>query len=314
MIYFFGICIALLLFFSVLIQNMQAKGKKAAGELMARTVTFWWMLSLFAVALISPTWVFCLLLLACSLLSLAEYYSLVFPAEKSLVKIICAPIYLILGLGCIANFAFLYTAKVEYFFVLSTVLTGIVLPMFYVLKNRMDDFAKTLPSLALGFQFFAVLLAFSYPLYAVDVKVFLLVVFLTEIRDLVSYWVGKAFSKVKTQSLFLNRVLHSKVAENVSPNKTWFVGVISSAILYGVGFGLSQSVFELNSMDSIKLNLILVSIGVLGLFGDLVFSLVKRIFEQKDSGTWLPGNSGIIDRIDALVFTTPVAYFILILL
>ncbi len=308
---FFLICIGLLSFFSVFITKLEKNGHKSAHELMARTLTFWWMLSLFAIALVLHPAVLALLLCCGSLLSLAEYHSLIFPDEKSLKKIGEDRYFVFPALGCVINYLLLYFGLEYEFLGISLVFMGVLIPVFYVLQNQTSGRAGTLSSMTLSYNFFAVLLPLAFALYRMEAHAFLLVVFLTEIRDLVSYWTGKAFSKTEVNSSVWSQIVHKKVAANVSPQKTWWVGLVSILILLLIGLPLSFNVLHIDGIGLTKLLLVIISIGILGLFGDLAFSLIKRMYGQKDSGTWLPGGSGIIDRIDALVFTIPVAYFII---
>jgi phosphatidate cytidylyltransferase len=51
-------------------------------------------------------------------------------------------------------------------------------------------------------------------------------------------------------------------------------------------------------------------VGVTALTGDLIESVFKRDARVKDSGTLIPGHGGIFDRIDGMLISGPVLYFI----
>ena len=54
-----------------------------------------------------------------------------------------------------------------------------------------------------------------------------------------------------------------------------------------------------------------VVLGIGAIFGDLAESLLKREAGVKDSGSIFPGHGGVLDRLDALAFTLPLAYALL---
>jgi len=97
-----------------------------------------------------------------------------------------------------------------------------------------------------------------------------------------------------------------KFAPRVSPNKTveGFFGALvgSMAGVFVVGFALGMNIGVLHLAG------LALVIWITSPFGDLIESLIKRSCGVKDSGSIIPGHGGVLDRLDALVFTGPAAY------
>jgi phosphatidate cytidylyltransferase len=89
-----------------------------------------------------------------------------------------------------------------------------------------------------------------------------------------------------------------KLAPAISPNKTW-AGFIGGAIIGLVGVSLLIAALQLNVSSSFW---IFACISVLlAQGGDLLESWCKRYFNVKDSGNFLPGHGGMLDRLDSLL-------------
>jgi len=111
--------------------------------------------------------------------------------------------------------------------------------------------------------------------------------FLIVASDIGSYFVGKSFGK--------------KSLSPISPSKTieGLIGGISCSILLAIFFA-----FLMNWENPLFVGILYgILISLMALVGDLIESMMKRDAKIKDSGTFLPGHGGILDRIDSYIFT-----------
>ncbi len=129
------------------------------------------------------------------------------------------------------------------------------------------------------------------------------------VADIGAYFSGRAFG---------GRFTHSKLAVSISPGKSWegvwggVVGVIVLAFswqyLDTVNLSQISSFYTLLGQRGWGFLIIaVVFMTAMSVVGDLVESLVKRSAGVKDSSALLPGHGGVLDRIDALVPTLPLA-------
>ncbi|EKD42368.1 MAG: hypothetical protein ACD_73C00189G0006 [uncultured bacterium] len=99
----------------------------------------------------------------------------------------------------------------------------------------------------------------------------------------------------------------NKLAPTLSPGKT-IEGFFGGWLFALLAITLVRSLFwpEAPLIKSLILASIMACIGPIG---DLSESLIKRAMNVKDSGRFLPGHGGLLDRLDALLFTAPCVYF-----
>jgi phosphatidate cytidylyltransferase len=113
-------------------------------------------------------------------------------------------------------------------------------------------------------------------------------------NDTFGYLVGAFFGK------------HA-MAPKISPKKSWegFGGSIAGA----VAVGILASILVLDAPYWFGLLMAVATVAA-ATGGDLAESMVKRELGVKDMGTLLPGHGGLMDRLDSIVFASPVAYLL----
>jgi len=129
------------------------------------------------------------------------------------------------------------------------------------------------------------------------------------VADIAAYVAGKNFGR-------------HKLAPAISPGKTWegVAGAVVGVQVYAIALLFLESVApnyfgaiaaRLGVAGTLAVALLLTAVSIIG---DLFESLLKRRAGMKDSSSLLPGHGGVLDRIDALVSTLPVALALIALI
>lgn len=187
------------------------------------------------------------------------------------------------------------------------VLVGVAL-----IKTGAGRWGQLPRALRLGGGWAALWLAWLAVVQAREVGIaFLLsILLLVWMADVAAYFAGKAWG---------GRFSAVKLAPAISPGKSWegvwggMVGVVMLALVWlaleRAGVLASPSLYgHLQSRGGWPLLLLAVLfLSAMSVVGDLVESLVKRSAGAKDSSRLLPGHGGVLDRVDALLPTLPLA-------
>ena len=123
---------------------------------------------------------------------------------------------------------------------------------------------------------------------SIGLELIIFLFLITIITDSYAYFIGKLIGK-------------NKLLEVISPNKTWegtiggsLVGTFICTVFYLTVIDPGASVFAVS--------LIVLFLSLVGQFGDLFFSAIKRTFGVKDFSNIMPGHGGILDRLDSIIF------------
>ena len=269
------------------------KPDKDWHELTLRIRTWWIIIILFSLVLISPSWLGICFFALVSFMALKEYLTLV-PARHAdrmpiLWMFITIPI----------NYWLIGSNWYDFFIIFIPVYMFLFLPARMVIAGDTKHFLRTVSQLQWGlmttvfaFSHVASLLVLPNDHQQTGALLVLFLVGLTEFNDITQYLWGKSLGKIK-------------ITPKVSPNKTLagLLGGIASTTIAAMLLGplLTPLSWEMSLLAGLI-------ISISGFCGDIVMSAIKRDIGIKDSGTILPGHGGILDRLDSLIFTAPVFF------
>ena len=139
-----------------------------------------------------------------------------------------------------------------------------------------------------GLLFLGISMSLLILVRSLDLNLLIFLLLIPMVTDIFAYITGMLIGK-------------NKLLEEISPKKTvegmvggTIMGVFISAMFY-------HTVID-PTFSKVELVAICTFLSLLGQYGDLVFSAIKRYFGKKDFSNLIPGHGGILDRLDSIVF------------
>ena len=227
--------------------------------------------------------------IALSICGLYEFYNALKSKEIKSVSIIG---YILLVIYYLINNDF---EKMMYILVITMVI-GLMIPIIN-LKYSFVDVSTTF----LGFIYVGILFSFI-PLVNEKVggQYLVWLIFIGSwLSDTTAYYFGRYLGK-------------HKLCPKVSPNKT-VEGSIGGFLGATIGCGVFGVIFSsyMPGINIIHFFLIGALCGIMGQFGDLVASSIKRYVGLKDYSNLIPGHGGVLDRFDSILFNADVVFYYL---
>ncbi len=214
------------------------------------------------------------------------------------------PVLFVLQACTVLQYLAIYLGWTTLFYALVPLMLIWVFPVVILLKPDIENFPRLL-ALVFGSLLVSYYLSHIPALMSLEHSLWtstdqarlaiLILMFTTELNDILQFLSGKAFGK-------------KKIVPILSPNKTeagFIGGVLGSMLLFSY---LGPSFLQLTIPQSLIMG---ATISITGIFGDLVFSAVKRNFKLKDFSQLIPGHGGLLDRLDSLILTAPMFFHLM---
>lgn len=268
---------------------------EGTSELTKRVISWWWMITVFTIAILTTPVVSTIFLGFVSFLALKEYFSLI-PTRR-----VDRTVLLLAYLAIPAQFAFAHNGLYGLAMVFIPVWMFLWLPARITLKGETEGFLRAVGTLSWGLMICvfslshtALLLKFGAN-HGLGAGALLFLVALTQFNDVAQFTCGKLFGR-------------HKIIPKVSPKKTWegFLGGLVLSTLAAAAFGP-----DLTPMDWRWSALAGFIVAVAGYLGDVTISAMKRDLHVKDASSLIPGHGGILDRVDSLIYAAPVFFHFL---
>lgn len=210
-----------------------------------------------------------------------------------------------LGIGATAPSRFGFSPSSDVAFVCTAVVLVLISSfVFYSRHQTANGVLAASAATMLAFSYLGMLGGF-FILLRVEFSGWLVLglVLVTKSCDIGAYFTGRWIGR-------------HKLIEWLSPGKTWegLAGGLLLSTLIGLAAAVLTRVLEIEPILANWQGAVLgATFGLIGQFGDLVASLLKRDAGVKDASNALPGFGGVLDVLDSPLLVAPVAYWLLVL-
>ncbi|WP_429816860.1 phosphatidate cytidylyltransferase [Ensifer sp. B1-9] len=279
----------------VLKQKLSPDGSNGAIENLNARIKAWWaMVVLIAIAFVAGRVGVLLLFAFCSFAALREFITLI-KTRRGDHWAIAAAFFVVLPI----NYVLLWAEQYGIYSIFVPVYAFLLMPIIAVMRGDTRDFLLRIAEVqwALMICVFCAshvpaLLTLQIPDYeGRNVLLIAFLVIVVQSSDVLQYVWGKLFGR-------------TKIAPTLSPSKTveGFIGGVASATLIGA------SLWWITPFTPSQAALMSLLITLMGFFGGLVMSAIKRDRGVKDWGHLIEGHGGLIDRLDSVVFSAPIFF------
>lgn len=281
----------------VLQRRFSPRGDNEVIENLNQRIHSWWIMAiLMGVALLGGRTGVVLLFAFASFSALREFISLI-PARRADHWTLALAFFVVLPV----QYVFIWQQYYGMYSIFIPVYAFLLLPVISTLRGDSHGYLERVSEVqwALMICVFCVshvpaLLSLDIPGYeGRNVLLIAFLIMVVQLSDVLQYVWGKLLGK-------------RKIAPNLSPSKTveGFAGGVLSATLVGAALAW-MTPFSLLQAAALAL-----MIALLGFFGGLVMSAIKRDSGIKDWGHLIEGHGGFIDRLDSVVFSAPIFFHV----
>ena len=294
-----GGVIALLLLATIIGRLLAARttteeGRKTVANLNARINAWWMICAVFGAALflgpIGTTVLFALM----SFLALREFITLT-PSKRGDHRALFWAFFILLPV----QYIFIGRRWYEMFSIFIPVYAFLFIPIRNAIAGDTERFLERTAKIQWGLMvcvyfvsYAPALLALRIPGYeGENAKLLFFFSCIVQLSDVLQYVFGKLFGR-------------HRVAPNVSPNKT-VEGLVGGALAASL---VGAALWWVTPFQPLAAFGMAFAITIMGFFGGLTMSAIKRDRGVKDYGELLPGHGGMMDRLDSLCFAAPVFF------